>query len=425
MSRFRPALSAAALALLASCASQPTLSSSAANGTLARDAAVVTAPTTLRAGTPGAAGMRDDFPAELRQIVTAAIADHATPGAGVAIGRNGLLVVDGGYGTIDWAGGAAAVTDSTLYDMASLTKVIATTTAAMLMEEDGKLDIDRTVVSYVPEFNAPDKANITVRNLLLHSSGMKQTVSLWKESKTRAEFLRRINDYPLAYRPGEKSDYTDWNMMVMQAVIERVSGRPLDSLVAERVFRPLGMRDTRFNPPSTLKYRIAPTETQDFRGGQVWGVVHDENAWVLGGVSGHAGLFSSARDLAVFAQMMLNGGEYNGVRVLKPETIARWTARQTKVASRALGWDTPSPRSSAGRYFSPRSWGHTGFTGTSIWIDPEKQLFVVLLTNRVNPTRNNQKIGPLRRDVADAAQRAIVNAPLRLWERDTTTTTAR
>jgi CubicO group peptidase (beta-lactamase class C family) len=145
-------------------------------------------------------------------------------------------------------------------------------------------------------------------------------------------------------------------------------------------------------------------------------VVHDETAWVLGGVSGNAGLFSSARDLAVFVQMLLNGGSYNGVQIVKPTTVARWTARQRPDASRALGWDTPSPQSSAGRFFSPWSFGHTGFTGTSIWADPEKDLLVVLLTNRVNPTRDNQKIGPLRRAVADVVQQSVVDSPLREWE---------
>jgi CubicO group peptidase (beta-lactamase class C family) len=176
------------------------------------------------------------------------------------------------------------------------------------------------------------------------------------------------------------------------------------------------MRDTQYNPADSLKPRIAPTETEEFRGGQVWGVVHDETAWVLGGVSGNAGLFSSARDLAVFVQMLLNGGSYSGVQLLKPSTVARWTSRQRADASRALGWDTPSSNSSAGRFFSLRSFGHTGFTGTSIWADPEKELFVVLLTNRVNPTRENQKIGPLRRAVADVVQESVIDSPLRMWE---------
>src|SRR5438067_1878793 len=313
------------------------------------------APDRLVTAAPEAAGMNAALPRTLDSIVTAAIADHATPGAAIAVGHHGRLVLLRGWGRQDWAPNAPPASDSTLYDMASLTKVVATTTAAMLLEEAGTLDIDRTVASYVPEFDAPDKAPITVRMLLLHASGMKQYQQLWKEIKGRAAYIQRINAYPLKHKPGEMADYTDWNMIVLQAVVERVSGKMLDTLLAERVFGPLGMRDTRFNPPASLKPRVAPTEVQEWRGGQVWGVVHDENAWAMGGVSGHAGLFSSARDLAVFTQMLLNGGEYGGVRVLRPETVARWTARQRADASRALGWDTPSPGSSAGRYFSLRS----------------------------------------------------------------------
>lgn len=356
------------------------------------------------------------LPRQLDSIMTAAIADHASPGITIAIGHHGRIVYTNGWGKTDWAAAAPAANDSTLYDMASLTKVVATTTAAMLMEEDGKLDIERTVVSYLPEFNDPEKAPITVRMLLTHTSGMKQFQFLYREIKGREAYLQRINAKPLIHKPGEMFDYTDWNMIVMQQVVERIAGKTLDVILRERVFGPLGMKDTQFNPPESLKPRIAPTEIQDFRGGQVWGVVHDENAWAMGGVSGHAGLFSSARDLGIFTQMMLNGGEYKGVRVLRPETLARWTSRQRKDAARALGWEMASPGSSAGRFFSMRSFGHTGFTGTSIWADPEKQLFVVLLTNRVDPSRDNQKIGPLRRVVADAVQRAVLDAPLVVWE---------
>jgi CubicO group peptidase (beta-lactamase class C family) len=176
-----------------------------------------------------------------------------------------------------------------------------------------------------------------------------------------------------------------------------------------------------FNPDTSLYSRIAPTEVDTAAGGlmrgHVHGKVHDENAYAMGGVSGHAGLFSTAKDLSIFAQMLLNGGSYNGVRIVKPETLARWTVPQSRESSRALGWDTPSRGSSSGSYFSPRSFGHTGFTGTSIWLDPERGLFVILLTNRVDPTRDNQKQGPLRRAVADAAQKAIVDAPLIDWEK--------
>ena len=401
------------LAAFTGCAAAPRATTTAANS-----AAMIAPPPPARLVPAALAdvGMSEALPRQLDSIVTAAIADRASPGAAIAVGRYGRLVLQRGWGRQTWAAGAPPASDSTIYDMASLTKVVATTTAAMLMEEDGRLDIERPVVSYLPEFNDPEKAPITVRMLLLHTSGMKQYQFLYREVKGRAQYLQRINAKPLLHKPDERFDYTDWNMMVLQQVVERVAGKALDTLLAERVYGPLGMRDTRFNPPESLKPRIAPTEVQAFRGGQVWGVVHDENAWALGGVSGHAGLFSSARDLAVFAQMLLNGGEYGGVRILRPETVARWTSRQRKDAARALGWEMPSPRSSAGRYFSPRSFGHTGYTGTSIWVDPERGLFVVLLTNRVNSRGEATRHVQLRRDVADAVQSAIRDAPLVDWE---------
>ena len=365
---------------------------------------------------PSAAGMSSKLVPRLDSVIRAAIADHATPGATIAVARRGKLLLLKGYGHTDWARGAPRANDSTMYDMASLTKVVATTTAAMILEEEGRLDLNRTVASYLPEYDVPDKRAITVRMLLTHTSGIRSNFPLWKEAKGREQYFAGMVTFPLVHEPGSAVEYTDWNMVLMQFIVERLTGQTLDQFVEARVFGPLGMRDTRYNPSESLKPRIAPTETEDFRGGQVWGVVHDETAWALGGVSGNAGLFSSARDLAVFAQMLLNGGSYGGVQVIKPSTVARWTARQRPDASRALGWDTPSPQSSAGRFFSFRSFGHTGFTGTSIWADPEKELFVVLLTNRVNPTRDNQKIGPLRRAVADVVQQSVIDSPLRQWE---------
>ena len=389
---------------------------SAPNATAAISAVRTLGPALTRAK-PSAVGMSTKLVPRLDSVIRAAIADHATPGATIAVARRGKLLVLKGYGHTDWAPGAPRATDSTMYDMASLTKVVATTTAAMILEEEGKLDLNRTVASYLPEYDVPDKRAITVRMLLTHTSGIRSNFPLWKDAKGRDQYFAGMVTFPLAREPGSAVEYTDWNMVLVQFIIERLTGQTLDQFVQARVFGPLGMRDTQYNPPGALKPRIAPTETEDFRGGQVWGVVHDETAWALGGVSGNAGLFSSARDLAVFVQMLLNGGSYGGVQLIKPSTVARWTARQRPDASRALGWDTPSPQSSAGRFFSLRSFGHTGFTGTSIWADPEKELFVVLLTNRVNPTRDNQKIGPLRRAVADVIQESVLDSPLRQWER--------
>jgi CubicO group peptidase (beta-lactamase class C family) len=367
---------------------------------------------------PLAVGLDPELPARLDSIVRAGLEQGAAPGAALAVGRFGRLVHLKGYGATDYAPGAPPVDPTTLFDLASLTKVVATTTAAMILEEEGKLDISRTVQSYLPEFNAPDKAAITVRMLLTHRGGLEAFAPLWKEFHGRAEYLAQINARPLTSPPGTKVVYSDWDFVLMGMIVERITGTTLDAFTAARVFGPLGMTSTRFTPDTTdatLMRRIALTALDTLRG-QLHGTVHDPNAWALGGVSGHAGLFASARDLAVFVQMLLNGGTYGGTRIVKPTTVARWTSVQEVGSSRALGWDTPSAVSSAGRYFSPRSFGHTGYTGTSIWVDPERGLFVVLLTNRVNSHGEATRHVQLRRDVADAVQSAIRDAPLVDWE---------
>ena len=365
---------------------------------------------------PEAVGMLATLPATLDSLAQAAIANRVAPAVAIAVGRHGRLVHLRGYGTLDWAAGSPPVTDSTLFDLASVTKVVATTTAAMMLEEEGRLDLDRTVASYVPELRDSAKAGITVRMLLTHRGGLEAFAALYRDFQGREQYLEQIDLRPLRHPPGTQTLYSDWDLILLQLVIERITHQALDGFVVERLLGPLGMFDTGFRPDAALRPRIAATEVDTARGGLIWGEVHDPNAWAMGGVAGHAGLFGSARDLAVFAQMMLNGGAYGGVRVLRPQTLARWTAPQVAGASRALGWDTPSGESSAGHYFGPRSFGHTGYTGTSIWIDPERGLFVILLTNRVNPTAANQTHVPLRRAVADAVQSAILDAPLVDWE---------
>jgi CubicO group peptidase (beta-lactamase class C family) len=356
-----------------------------------------------------------DLESQLDSIIRRAIAERGTPGAAVAIGRHGHTVILKGYGRTDWREDAPAVDPSTIYDLASLTKVVATTTAAMLLEEEGKLELDRPVVVYLPEFNAPDKTQITVRQLVAHRAGFEPFASLWELHSGRVAFLQTINTRPLQYPPGTRAVYSDWSPIILGLVIERITGETLDAFTTRRIFAPLGMTSTMFLPPDSLRPRIAPTELRA-DGTHIHGVVHDPNAHAMGGVSGHAGLFGSARDLAIFAQMLLNGGFFEGVRLLRPETIARWTAKSERGASRAFGWDTPSPGSSAGRYFSPRSFGHTGFTGTSMWIDPQKDLYVVLLTNAVNPSRAHSRHFQLRREVADAVQAAVPGERLIHWE---------
>lgn len=370
----------------------------------------------LASAAPSTVGMSDALGATLDSIIDAALLEHAAPGATLAVGRYGRLVYLKGYGRLDTAIASAPVDANTIYDIASLTKVVATTTAAMMLEEQGLLDLDRTVASYLPGFNAPDKAVITMRMVLSHRGGLEAFAPLYKTFKGREQYLQQINQRPLKAMPGTETIYSDWEMILTQLVIEQLTGMTLDRFVDEKVFRPLGMASTMFTPDSSLRPRIAPTEIDSARGGLVWGRVHDENADAMGGVAGHAGLFSSAPDLSIFVQMILNGGVYDGVRIVKAATIARWTAPQGRGSSRALGWDTPSPNSSAGHFFSPRSFGHTGFTGTSIWVDPTRDVFVILLTNRVNPTRDNTRVFALRRAVADAVQQSILDAPLIDWE---------
>jgi CubicO group peptidase (beta-lactamase class C family) len=330
-----------------------------------------------------------------------------------------------GYGQL--APDGSPVTDSSIYDLASLTKVIATTSAVMLLVDRGRLDLDARVASYLPEWRGNDaRATVTLRNLLLHNSGLPAFAAFYRTARGREQFRAALATQQLATEPGSRTVYSDLGFILLGLIVEQVAGEPLDELLARELFRPLGLRETAYNPllaprPGTAAppgrpwplARIAPTEQDTFfRHQRVHGVVHDENAYALGGVSGHAGLFSSARDLAVIAQLLLDRGQYAGRRYLADSTVAGFSHRQSATSSRALGWDTPSPGSSAGDLFSSRSFGHTGFTGTSVWIDPERAVFVVLLTNRVYAGRENQQHAALRRAVADAVQRAIRDQPL-------------
>lgn len=359
-------------------------------------------------------------------------ADSVAPGAALAVGRHGRLVRLRGYGTLDW-GADTSVTPATLYDLASLTKVVGTTTAVMLLVEEGLLDLDAPVVRYLPWWSGghPDKERVTVRHLLLHRGGLPPFRRWFTELAGEEAYRRAIAAEPLDSEPGETTVYSDIGAMTLAFIVEAVSGQPLDRFLQRRVWAPLGMDDTGFLPDQSLLGRIAPTEVDTlWRGVHVHGVVHDENADAIGGVAGHAGLFSTARDLSVFAAMMLAGGSApacepdspsrgpcpsarpDTVRILDPDPIDLFTSRYDGQSSRALGWDTPSGRSSAGAYFTARAFGHTGFTGTSIWMDPDLDLFVILLSNRVNPTRDNSRHVPFRRAVHDLAAQAITDRPV-------------
>jgi len=291
----------------------------------------------------------------------------------------------------------------------SLTKVLATTVMAMILVDEGFLDLDKPVQDFLPLFQGPGKEKVTVRNLLTHSSGLVAYGDLYNEIKGKQAYLERIQALDLDYEPGSQSVYSDYGMILLGEILERVAGQPMDEFLEERVYGPLGMKETGFLPPADLRDRIAPTEDDPWRGYMIRGEVHDENAHALGGVAPHAGVFGTAPDLARFLQMILNGGVFEHQRIISRDIVEEWTKKAgIPDSDRATGWDTKSPeKSSAGTYFSPDSYGHLGYTGTSMWVDPERQLFVILLTNRVHPTRENNLIRQVRPAVADAVVQAL------------------
>jgi CubicO group peptidase (beta-lactamase class C family) len=355
------------------------------------------------------------------EIVAAAVSDRAFPGGVLAVGRDGTLVHLRAFGRLSYDAGAAEVRADTLYDLASLTKVVVTTTLSMILVDEGRLDLDARVHAFFPAFSGPAKEGITVRQLLTHSGGLTWWAPLYKEVKGKEAYIERIVAMDLAYDPGAKTVYSDLGIILLGDILERLGGMPFGELAHKRVLEPLAMKDARYRPPADLVERIAPTENDPWRGRVVRGEVHDENAFALGGIAPHAGLFATAPDLAHLAQTLLDGGTFGGKRIVSRATVELFTERAgVPVSSRALGWDTPTDESgqrsstpgqpgysSAGSLFSARSFGHTGFTGTSMWMDPQRGLYVILLTNRVHPTRENNKIRDTRARVADAVVRAL------------------
>ncbi|MGZ3331985.1 MAG: serine hydrolase domain-containing protein, partial [Gemmatimonadaceae bacterium] len=272
----------------------------------------------------------------------------------------------------------------------------------------GKVDLDAPVQKYLPEWTGVNKDKVTVRHLITHQSGLPAFKTYYKANVSPDSTLRLFFNTPLDTLPGVRMVYSDIGAILLGKIVERVSGEPLDRYLTRHVFTPLGMMDTQYKPPRSERYRTAPTEVDPWRGRHLVGEVHDENAYALGQVSGHAGLFSTARDLEKLAGAYLTGGAYGRGRLARAETIRQFTTvNDSTFSSRALGWDTPSPNSSAGHYLERPAFGHTGFTGTSLWIAPQYDLYIILLTARVNPTRNNTKIGPVRVAVADATMRAL------------------
>ncbi|MGQ0815763.1 MAG: serine hydrolase domain-containing protein [Gemmatimonadota bacterium] len=414
---------------------------------------------------PELVGFTAERLAKVDSTIEAAIRGGATPGAALAVGRYGEIVRLRGYGRLTYAADAPAVTDSTIFDIASLTKVVGTTTAIMKLVDEARLELDAPIYHYLWSWPRAGLGSlITLRHLLTHTSGLPAGASLWTTAGHDAK-ISRIAAMRLVSPPGTQTIYSDLGMIVAGAVVESVTGERLDDYLEREVFEPLRLRETFFNPADKMVARrnllapivvsavarsffftpfaiiaawseqlevktasftragtpprgrffdltqIAPTEYSEARGAALQGVVHDRNAAAFDGVAGHAGLFSSARDLAVFAQVMLAAKTHKiDAPMVSAATVDLFVAKSGG-ARRALGWDTPSGKSSAGDYFPATAYGHTGFTGTSIWIDPERDLFVVLLTNRVYPTAANRKHVRLRREVHDAVELALADRP--------------
>jgi len=355
-------------------------------------------------------------------LVEQAIADKKLPGAVVLVGRGDRIVYQKAIGRRAVAPVPEAMTLDTVFDLASLTKVVATTTSVMKLVEDGRIRLADRVSDHIPGFERHNKTNITIRQLMVHTSGLRpdlDSANPWTGDDTAIQLA--MAEIPTA-PPGERFIYSDINYFLLGDIVRRVSGLRLDEFARRHVFEPLGMKDTGFLPPEALRPRIAPTEPcTDFG----WpcdgpdmkmmrGVVHDWTARRMGGVAGHAGLFSTAADLAVFCQMLLNGGSYKGTRILSPLTVAKMTTPVSGTGDpnvRGLGWDIDSTYSSnRGELLPVGSFGHTGFTGTSLWIDPVTQTFVVFLSNRVHPDGKGD-VTPLRARVATVAASAITDAP--------------
>lgn len=371
----------------------------------------------LHFSSPQAGGMVAHPLRKMDAVIQEAIDSKLTPGAVVLVARKGRIVKHQAYGY------AAQYQDDqftplehpikmkrdTLFDLASITKLF-TTTAAMILFEEGKFDLDDPIATYIPEFAQYGKEEVTIRQLMTHTSGFAAGIPLYNMGNSREERLQILFAHPLDHEPGSTYVYSDLNMIVLGALIERLTNERLDHFIAKRITSPLEMHDTMFNPPQRLKPHIAATEYQTrVPRGLVWGEVHDEKAWALDGIAGHAGLFGTAKDLAIFGHMMLQEGKYGNKRILKPQTVRLMMKNFTPQFpddNHGLGWEL-----NQGWYMDAftetNTMGHTGFTGTSLVISPQNKTILVLLTNRVHPSRNMGTINPLRRKVARMAADAI------------------
>jgi len=352
---------------------------------------------------PESVGMSASRLGVIDEVMRRGITAGGFPGGAVIIGRRGRIVWERGYGTLDWTSGTRVDAERTMYDVASLTKVVATTAATMVLVDRGKLRLDEPVARSLPAFAGSGKEEVTLRDLLMHRSGLPAGRVLSRKGPAVAR--RMILSTPLVRQPGTDMEYSDLGADVLGFVVERVTQERLDRFLRRAVYDRLGMSSTMFQPGPALRARIAPTERRVARG-----EVHDRNARALGGVAGHAGLFTTAGDLAVFAQTMLDSGMQAGKKIFADSTVREFT--RPGAGWRGLGWETCSGGGSCGAYLSMRAFGHTGFTGTSMWIDPERDLFVIVLTNWIHG-RASGSVAPVailqdvRGDIADLAALSI------------------
>jgi CubicO group peptidase (beta-lactamase class C family) len=356
--------------------------------------------------TPGYSGQKG------LTVLSAAVERRAFPGAAFAVLRSGGTVLQGAVGRSDYEQSSENVTLSTVFDLASVTKVAATTAMAMLLFEQGRLDLREPVIARLPQFRTEDsrRHHVTVAMLLAHSSGLPAYVRLFEQAQDRESLLRLVFQVPLETDPGTHAEYSDIGFILLGEWLQRIAGESLDSFCSREVFAPLGMKSTLFNPPLAMRSGIPPTvDDQTFRRRVIQGEVHDENASVAGGIAGHAGLFSNTNDLMKISACMLGSGP----QLWSPETRELFTRRQSAPigTSRALGWDTPSAPSQSGKYFSSRSFGHLGYTGTSLWIDGEREIAIALLTNRTWPDNQSQLIKQVRPAFHDAVMEEILRIP--------------
>jgi len=341
-------------------------------------------------------------------VLRSGIAQRAFPGAAVAIAHQGKLIANKGLGRFTYSRCSRRIERLRLYDLASVTKVIATTPACMVLYDRGQFHLEQPLVELLPAFDDGDplRRQVTLRMLLAHSSGLPAYVKLFLTAHNKDELIQQALAVPLSADPGARAEYSDIGFILLGEAIQRIAGEPLDEFCQREIFKPLELLTT-FNPPRYPCRAWTPPTEKDraFRRRVIQAEVNDENAWVMGGVAAHAGCFSTALDVSEFAQCMLLGG----TPLVRPETVAIFTRREEfpPGTSRALGWDTPSQPSQSGKYFSSRSYGHLGYTGTSLWIDPDRQLSVTLLTNRTWPDRGSQAIKQIRPAFHDAVIEAL------------------